>query len=263
MPNQIEALAAERRRPALDVLSWPVVARHIKRGRGDLFDLMAKISGNGQRLEEHLGHDHSTADIKHNTALELSTNGCEHLKIPITGLAEHCTAGGGVLMNDVRTNRDMNRHRDVQLGSGRQDGQGLIWITCGPGRFTQGATSAKASLEPLRQCGIHTPTGLISHAEAPVIQPTLHIFTGFTLITELEIVNSSSAMKSDRIDETAPHCINKNGIQPNLDRMRAHHQQNRLPTANRRNDRRDDSSQVLNGEEIGQTFQELGKLRTG
>ena len=89
MADEVEALAAELGRAALDVLGRAVVARHVEGRGGEALDLVAEIARDGQRLEENLGHDDGAADVQHDAALELRADGGECLEIAIGRFAEH------------------------------------------------------------------------------------------------------------------------------------------------------------------------------
>src|SRR5882672_5484159 len=95
---------------------------HVAVARGEVLGASTvQIAGDGQRLEEHLRHDHGAAEVQHDTAvIEVRQRARQAFEITMARRADRPPVGGGMLMNDLRADRRVDGDRHAELRAGNQ-----------------------------------------------------------------------------------------------------------------------------------------------
>ncbi len=157
-----------------------------------------------------------------------------------------------MLVDDVRADGDMDGDRDAALDARAQDAQLALREIAH--RLAEGLPGAEAAGGAVGERGVHEARGFIDHAERSVVESALDVLARLALIGGLEVVDGAGAVERDCGKDAAPHGIDDHGIEPALDRMGAHHEDDRAAIAHRVADGGDDFPQVVRCQEVRQLF---------
>src|SRR5712692_5470981 len=103
-------------------------------------------------------------------------------------------------------------------------------------RFAYGSADSLSSLVTFGDGTIQKGAGLLSHAETPIAEAGRDIFGGFAHEGELEVMDDSGAVHDDSSYDAPLHEIDDQRAESDLDRMRAHAQENGFISAVRQSD---------------------------
>ena len=162
-----------------------------------------------------------------------------------------------MLVDDVRSDGDVDGHRCIQFRARGHDAQVLVGKR--KSLLSERAPGSETTRDAVGERSIHHASRFIDHAERSVIQSALHVFARLSVIAQLEIVDGARSVEGHSVDDSASHGVHDEWIEPDLDRMSAHHQKHRTPVFYRSRDRICDELQILHREKIGQRIEERSK----
>jgi len=247
--------AAAGGRSLQDVDRGPVVPDEIQVHRREVIQPMAQIAGQSDGLQEHLRQNHGGAGVDVYPALQPG-----HLSGQNAEIQERRRSGAGGVeprmhVNDVRADRDVNRHRDVQAGSGRQNAV----RSAGEARTQDvGADRAAQALDLGGRCRdrpVEDRSGFGGHAEGAVVEGRADLFRGPAGHGHLQIVDDSGPVQGDSADDPALHQVDHDRAEARLDNVGAHAQDHRASSAVRGHDRGDDRPEVRRRQNLRQALQ--------
>src|SRR5512135_1821565 len=163
--------AGPLRRALDDVYPRPVVPLHVAVARGEPGGPAAvEVAGDAQGLEKYFRHHDRAAQVQHHaTVVQVRQTPRQPLEVAVARGADDGAVRRGVLVNDLRTERGVDRHGDVPLGTGDEYGRGapgeIGAAAHGAGERLAGAPSSGGSR---REGGIHVASRFLRHAEAAV-----------------------------------------------------------------------------------------------
>ena len=136
--GEVEAFAALQSRTLHHVGRGAVLANKIKIRGGEVFHLIPQVADHGERLQKDLGQEHGRTDVQVGPALEAAHQAAEEAEVVVAGLADGRAAGRGVDVDDVRADRHVHGHGDVQAGGRGEQAE----IVVGAFRREQGLAHA-------------------------------------------------------------------------------------------------------------------------
>ena len=124
MPCDLVAFAAVQGGPLHDVHSRAIVPLHIEIARHEVLRLpMVEVARDGERLQEHFGHDHRAPEIEHDAAIVQAVEARRQAsKIPVARVADRCAVRAGMLMNDFGTDRGVHGDWNAVVLRAQQNG---------------------------------------------------------------------------------------------------------------------------------------------
>ena len=116
MAGELDPPAAALGRALDHVDTRAIVSLHVAIARGETRRLsIVQVTGDGERLEEHLGHDHRASQIQHDAAaFQGRQRFREPLEVAVAGGAQRRSIGRGMLMDDVGAHGRVYRDRHAQ-----------------------------------------------------------------------------------------------------------------------------------------------------
>src|SRR5689334_13173836 len=127
MASQSDRLTGMLRRSFEYVLSGPIMLDEVQIGGGEFLHGMTKISYYRDRFQKYFRQNHSRAHIQINAAaIEILCHRTEQSKVAISRIAYSFAGCGGMNVDDVRADGDMDCHRNVFRVSARENAQCVI-----------------------------------------------------------------------------------------------------------------------------------------
>lgn len=230
---------------ANNVFGWAIMADHVEVDGREIVDGIAEVTGDGEDFEEDFWHDDRRANVEDDSALEFRDDRGELLEIEIRRLAQHAAVGGRMLMNNVRTNGDVDGNGDVAHDTLVQNAQFPITELAGDNSFTERAPRADALFHAGGQRLVHEPPGFINHPKAAVIESALNVLAGLADISQFKIVDRARAVERDGAEDAALDEIDEHRVEAAFDRVRAHHHDDGLFVAHRRDRGSDNRAEIV------------------
>src|SRR5262249_52434320 len=124
MAGQSDGLAGILCGPLQNVMSGPIVLNEIQVCGRKFPQLIAEITHNRDRFQENLWKNHRRTNIKvDSTSIQTLCHCAKQTEIPIRRGPQFCAGGCWMNVDDIGTDRDMYRHRNVLPLSSRQNAQ--------------------------------------------------------------------------------------------------------------------------------------------
>ena len=257
------ALAAFVRGPFHHVFGGPIMALHVEVCRSEMVHGLAEIPRDGQRLEKNFRQDDGRTEIQEDAAFQLRHHRRKFLKVQIAGFAQHGPVGGGVLMNDVGSDGNVDGHRDVPHYPVVEQAQFFPVERSFHNGFAEGPPGADALLDPFGQRGIHEAPGFVNHSERAVVQTALDVLTGFADQREFKVVDGPGAIQREGVDDPAPQQFNQNRIETAFNHMRPHHQDDRPLIADGVHRGIHDGMEIIARQDARERIEELRETAAG
>src|SRR5438093_961677 len=119
--GEVESAPAILRRTEFYVHRWTVVDIHIKYSGREALCSCAKVAGDGKRFQEHLWHNHSGANVKHNaTANQTFADLSKRLEVPECQFTSCRTVHRRLLVDNVSPDGRVHRRGHIERITGGQ-----------------------------------------------------------------------------------------------------------------------------------------------
>ena len=220
-----------QRGPRHDVNARAVVTNEIHVYAGEIADPRPQVTGQVQRLDEHLGQDHGGSNVEVHTSVEPGDDRGQKVKIPQAGRPDRRPVRTGMHVNDIGSDPDVNGGRKVEPRGRREDRQPPARQAVAQYGIADGTAQPGLAGCAIADGAVEKQTRLAGHAEAAVLEAGRHILGRGALIGELEVVNDPGAVHGDRGHDAAFHEIDQDGAQPDLDDMGAEADDDLAPVA--------------------------------
>ena len=249
---------------AAAVLGWAphhvgvraVVLQHVQVDGDEALDRVPGVAAQGQCLEEHFRQEHGGADVPITAAVvQAAQQQGEALKIRIGRGAEQGGVGTGMHVDGVGADGHVHRNRHLAGMRGSEKAVSLVRVTPFGNRSPHDGADSDSARVVRSQGVVDQARGFLHHAERPGAETLRHVFGGLADQRNFEVVNDTGTVQDEAAQPAALHHVDEDGVEPALDDVGAHGEDDGSPALMRGHETVDDVGDF-------QALQQTRKQRT-